>query len=564
MKHFLRFTLYLNIYILTIQFGAGQQLELNIEASPSSKQATIDSLIPQNRFTDLASINQAIDSLSSNLNRIGYINHQFDAVYKSSDSLYTSTVIFGNQYKRITVYYKTTGLNKKQLDKLFPEVTDTYFTIPFITLEQSLQKINALFAKQGRAFAGSQLINISPENNYSLRAELLLDSGAVRTLDRIIVKGYDKFPKSYLKYYGGLKTGKVFNQEAISNQYVAISTLPFVKSIKPPEVLFKEDSTSVYLYLEKRSSNSFDGIIGFSNSEEDSKIIFNGYLDLTLQNNLNFGETLELQYKSDGNQQTNFKVNASLPYLFGTPLGADLELYIFKRDSSFVTIEQKATGHYQLNPKTKIFAGYKYYESNNLLDDAVAGTFIDDYKANFFLGGINYRSPQDRVLFPIKTQWEIGGQIGNRESNVSSEQFKFTFDGFYIFNLNYRNSVFIRNTTQTLISDNYLENELLRFGGINSIRGFDENSINAQLYSVLNTEYRYLVNQGLYVHSIIDVGYVENQLINLKEELLSFGIGLGFVSKAGIFRLNIANGKTQSIPFSFSNTKIHLSLRSNF
>jgi hemolysin activation/secretion protein len=109
-----------------------------------------------------------------------------------------------------------------------------------------------------------------------------------------------------------------------------------------------------------------------------------------------------------------------------------------------------------------------------------------------------------------------------------------------------------------------LVNELFRFGGINSIRGFDENSIDASLFSVINTEYRYQFNDGVYLHSIIDVGYFENQTISLKEKLYSFGFGFGLNTKAGLFRFNVANGNRQNTPFNLSNTKVHISISSKF
>ena len=131
-------------------------------------------------------------------------------------------------------------------------------------------------------------------------------------------------------------------------------------------------------------------------------------------------------------------------------------------------------------------------------------------------------------------------------------------------NLNYKNSIFLQNNTSTLFSDNYLTNELYRFGGINSIRGFDENSIDASFYSVLKTEYRYQFNEGLYIHSIIDVGYFENKTLGIKEKLYSYGIGLGLQTKPGLLKLNIANGNLENQTFKFSNTKIHLILSSRF
>ncbi len=46
--------------------------------------------------------------------------------------------------------------------------------------------------------------------------------------------------------------------------------------------------------------------------------------------------------------------------------------------------------------------------------------------------------------------------------------------------LNSKNSIFIKNQSYYLQSDSYVINELYRFGGINSIRGFNENSLDIE------------------------------------------------------------------------------------
>ncbi|HAH33791.1 MAG TPA: hypothetical protein DCL52_03280, partial [Flavobacteriaceae bacterium] len=121
-----------------------------------------------------------------------------------------------------------------------------------------------------------------------------------------------------------------------------------------------------------------------------------------------------------------------------------------------------------------------------------------------------------------------------------------------------------QNTTNLMTSDTYLTNELFRFGGINSMRGFLENNIDASMFSILNTEYRYLVNQQTYLHSIIDLGYFENEILKQKEKLYSFGFGLGMTTKAGLLKFSIANGNIDGQAFKFSNSKIHLSIASQF
>ncbi|MEP3214963.1 MAG: POTRA domain-containing protein [Gilvibacter sp.] len=539
-------------------------MNLEIELDDAKKNSLIDSILPNKKFANLTTLNREIDSVELRLNYRGYLANRFYEPIKLNDSTYTLKIELAKQYKTVKVVFDPAQLDGKILRDLSDQITADSFTVPFSQIESVLNTISERIARDGFPFASVQLTRFDIDRPSLVYAKLKVEYGKARTISGVEVKGYDKFPKSFVKYYAGIKKGQAFDQKQISKKFDNLSSLGFANSIKAPEVLFRKDSTQVYLYLEKKSNNTFDGILGFANSEEDSKIIFNGYLDLVLSNNLNFGETLAINYKSDGNEQQNFKVRTNLPYLFGSPLGVDLELYLFKRDSSFVSVEQKASAFYQLSPKFQLHGGYLYKESNNLQDEALTNTAIEDLTSNFFLAGISYTDPQGTPLYPFKSKAQLFSRFGNRKANLESQQTYLGLTGFHIFNLNTRNSIYLRTQVETLISDNYVTNELLRFGGINSIRGFEENSIDAQLLAVVSTEYRYLLNNALYAHSIIDAGYFENELTNTKEELVSFGFGLGFLSKAGVFKLNIANGKTQSLPFKFSNTKIHLSLTSKF
>ena len=135
---------------------------------------------------------------------------------------------------------------------------------------------------------------------------------------------------------------------------------------------------------------------------------------------------------------------------------------------------------------------------------------------------------------------------------------------FTIFNLNGQNSLFIGNSTGYLQSDGYFENDLFRFGGINSLRGFNENSIDASLFTVFNTEYRYQFSQALFVNSLLDFGYFENEIFDQQEELYSFGFGLGLNTNSGIIKLNIANGFSQNQDLDIGQTKVHLLFLADF
>jgi hypothetical protein len=568
-KQFLRSVfyifLYLNIYTTFFQYIYSQEFNLIVAAEKPVSNALLDSLNVELVFEDYLSLKKQAEVLTTSLQRFGFLESELINLEKTTDSSFTATYFFGKRYTDIKVYYSAEDFSKKELARISNEVTSEFFTLRFSSLEQSLQKLNNIKTENGNAFARLQLSEITRIEDGSLTAQLQLERGTIRTIDSLIVKGYDKFPKSFLRYYAGVKTGRNFNRAKLITQNEALNSLGFVNSLKPPEALFKEEQTIVYFYLEKRNNNLFDGILGFATNEETNNLEFNGYLNLELNNNLNFGEQLLINYKADGNEQQNFRVRATMPYLFKTPFGTSLELKIFKRDSTFVTTEQMARLTYQVNPTSIVYSGYKGYESSNLLDEQLAGIPVEDYTSRFLLAGIQYIKPQNTGLFPVKTTIEIDGEIGAREQvDRKEDQIRLSFGASNIFNLNFRNSIFLQNTSSILMSDTFLTNELFRFGGITSIRGFDENSIDATAYSVLNTEYRYQFNQGIYIHSIIDLAYFENQIFAMKEKLYSFGIGLGMRTKAGIFKFNIANGNSEDQNFNFSNTKIHLSLTSRF
>ena len=72
-----------------------------------------------------------------------------------------------------------------------------------------------------------------------------------------------------------------------------------------------------------------------------------------------------------------------------------------------------------------------------------------------------------------------------------------------------RNSLNFKIHLEELKSTEYLFNELMRFGGITSIRGFEENSIYAKIMGVLCSEYRYRFSND-YLHTVVDSAYFED------------------------------------------------------
>ncbi len=425
--------------------------------------------------------------------------------------------------------------------------------------------MNALLQQleqSGFAISKLKLENFRLEDTL-LTAHLKEEISAKRSLDDIVVMGYTKFHEGHKKQLKRMYRKRTLNQQTLKELYLDVQKFLFVNQIKPPEILFTKDSTRVFIYLEKARANSFDGYVGF-NTDKDDKVQFTGYLDLLLNNALNSGERLKLYWKNDGNQQQTFDFSAELPYVFNTPFALRGNLNIYKQDSTFQTTKTKFDLGYYLKYNQRIYLGYESVNSNDI--QSVSSMSLNDFKSTFFTSTFEYFDlNREDFLFPEKRKFILKGGVGNRKTSFGdTSQYFAHLNGFNNFYLNEKNIIHLKMDGYYLQSDSYVINELHRFGGINSIRGFQENSLQASFLSGLMLEYRYVLAPSIYVHTITDYAYFQDKASDINKKLLGLGFGLGFITNNGLFNFVYANGSADNQEIKFSNSIVHISFKTNF
>ncbi len=107
-------------------------------------------------------------------------------------------------------------------------------------------------------------------------------------------------------------------------------------------------------------------------------------------------------------------------------------------------------------------------------------------------------------------------------------------------------------------------NELFRFGGWNSLRGFNENSLFADFYAYGGAEYRYLVNPQTYFDVFAQYGILNNPNLASQIKLYSLGFGFKFFIPLGLMSVQISNGSQFGEVFNFKSTKISWGILSRF
>ncbi|RDI12251.1 outer membrane translocation and assembly module TamA [Flavobacterium sp. AG291] len=489
---------------------------------------------------------------------MGYLENNLIERNKINDSLFLYKYVIGTKTRNIHIYTGKLSAETKQL----LELKNDTITLPISDVESFMSGHVAALEKKGYSLSSMQLTDYSSKGN-SLSATLKASTEKKRTLNNIVIEGYTKFPEGIRKNITRQYKGKTFNQENLQRIYNDFSALRFVNQIRYPEILFKQDTTKVYVYLEKAKPNTFDGFIGFSNDDQN-KVIFNGYLDLLLNNVLNTGEKFNLFWKSDGNKQTTFNAALELPYIFRSPIGLKGSLKIFKQDSTFQNTATDINIGYYFSYNSKLFVGLQQTQSVDIQN--LNNSSLSDFNNSFVTSTFDFTDYNlDDFIFPEKTIALIKAGTGKRTSKTgNSDQYFIQANFSHNLYLNKQNLINLKTQDYYLKSNTYIINELFRFGGINSIRGFNENSLQANLLLSLMAEYRYILSPNMYVHSITDYAYFEDETSKTQNNLLGLGFGFGLLTKTGLFNIIYANGSSNNQQIKLSNSIIHISFRTRF
>lgn len=552
------FTPYIYILIfLGINLGVYSQgiKTLIIEGTDSNSNLIIQKIGYEKEISNDSMYEKEIQLFRNKLDQSGFIQHEKISFYEN-DSIYYANFRLNNSVKNIRFRHVDMKTIAKNLGYLLQDSTS--IDIPFNETAEFFDKIIKYYQNIGYPFVEVNVLRIRKELDYLL-ADLSIYSNDERKIDKIVIKGYTNFPRSFLNQSYNIKIGDLFKKDKILALSEHIQTTKFVSEIKKPEVLFTKDTTALYLYLKREKSNFFDGLIGFSTSPETQKIQLYGNVDLKIQNSLNHGEMLQLNWLSTQNQSQTLKLYLETPFLFNTPFTAGYNFGIYKQDTTFVTTTHLLTSDYQLTKNNSVgFLLEAKYSNTTSAQDIESN---NNFSSLFYGASYTYSKPNIHPIFKRKIHLYSHVAQGKRDDIM---QYKIANIFQYLFPISQKQNILLKNTTEILISDIYLENELYRIGGSKSIRGFDENSFIADSFTYLNTEYNYLSGNSSYVSALIDISLLRNKLHDSLLTTYSFGVGFTQQTKIGQLGIQYIIGNTDKNSFSFNNSKLHINISQSF
>ena len=520
---------------------------------------------PRTEFNDSSAAISYLNKLQNNAIKKGYLLASYDSIHfsKAKADVY---FYLGEKYNEIKL---TTRKENIQFLKRKGKLSEKMLThLPFspIELANLLKSVKNTYLDNGYPFVSVALDNQHLENN-SLSANLTIYKGPYLTWSKINIKGDSSISEKYIANLLNIRVGEFFSEKETKKISSRIQQVPFIKEIKPAELLFTKKGVELFLYLETVPISSINGIIGFQPDPVSTRLSVTGELNLKLLNVLKRGELLDIKWQSIRAQTQSLDAHLNYPFLFNTSFGIDGTFNMYKRDTSFLELNAAVGVEYYLSTGSKLKVFYQSISSNILSGGVNNPTYskLGNTKSNNY--GLSIISQQiDYIPNPSRGyKINVQGSVGTRNSQINDTTpiiKSLTYRGVskldFYFPITRRHVIRLANTTEFYAAPNIFQNELFRFGGLLDQRGFNEDELLSTTKSTTKLEYRFLLDKNSHVFAFFDQTWYENNASNYyNDSPFGFGVGFSFSTNFGVFSISYALGKQLSNPIQFSNSKVH-------
>ena len=566
------------IYFLTTSFTLSDNKRLKVSSNP------LKIPIPENADSSYLPIamNRYINAYRLN----GYLEANMDGIKQDSSTFYLE-FYSGPRYKmKVTQLLIDSPIYIPPIQGFSTAIDSTVF------LQQALMVLNHL-EQNGYPFS-----SVKPSfqiTDSMLNVRFTIQCGIKMYFDSIQLEDNQLISPLFLGAYLGMKPNMHYNELAYKAMDRRLQQLPFLSLEHPSQMAFyASGKAKPFVYVKSRPCDQVNAVLGFAPNANNAKLLLTGEMQIKLNNLFRSAKALQLHWRSFKPNTQELKSSINLPYLFASPLGLDFKLNFLKYDSSFSTNQTQIGCQYYTSGLNGFQWFYQRSSTNlNLVDTSEIRLTKRLPNAHSMINqqyGMQWQFTQlDNPLNPLKgLQIEARASLGyktliklptieqltwNGKSIYDSMKLK-TLQGQYALKAELYSPI---NSSQTIklgcyvsqiVSDQIYFNELFREGGLNSLKGFNEQSIFASNFNMLDLEYRKLLSPLSHVKCFVNGAYYEDKNNSLKipvrQTAIGFGLGASLQTSAGLLQIVYALGKTAGEPILIKNGKFHLGINSYF
>ncbi len=576
-----RIKAYFSILLVVFCFTSKAQSSYQLSIINTDSQSVFKKINYKKQFNDQGFILKEINSVHASFISEGFILANVDSLTKDS-TRYTAYITAGKKHKWIKLSY--TKQEQGLVNKLgYSERFLSGQSFKHHELAVFMEKVITYYENNGYPFALAKLDSVSVDNN-TVKAKLVVQKNVFVKLDSVVTIGDGRVSQKFLLRYLGIKNGMPYNEATFKSVSLKLRQLPFVIEKSPPVLRLTDKQNKLFLFLDKKNASQFDGIVGILPSDK-GKTVFTGDVKIRLVNAIfKNGETFDINWRRLQTQTQDLKATVIYPYIAGLPVGADYNIKIYKKDTTFIDISNAFGLNYYCSGLNYMKVFYKQRNANLIATSGLSNITVlpeyadvttKSYGLGLFLEKFDYKfNPRKGLSVTLQ------GSTGNRQirknpkindlayASLNLKSTQYQLEGMMAGYINpFKNHV-LKFSTQfgSVFGNTIYKNELFRIGGLRTLRGFDEESIYASTYVIPTLEYRFLFEKNSNLFLFAEGAWYENNNVSgyTTDTPVGLGAGINFETKAGIFNLSYGLGKQFSNGFDLRTGKIHAGLTALF
>ena len=521
---------------------------------------------------------EIVQLFKTRLQEEGFFLARVDSVVVHSNA--ASTTLYGKRGERAVVHsFHVEGMP----DSLSTdEMVSTRIGRPFEpdVLEADLDRLLVYLEKKGYLLAQIKRPSLTlqqKEGKAGLAIVVAVEADVRYNLAGIVLAGAKKTSTRYVEYLSGLRNGEPVEASMLELQQELMATHMFSQVGVPEVIPLAGQLALIRIPIVEETPGAFDLVLGYQpagTAGGATGLVGNG--NLLLRNLFGRGRTLSLRLYRQPGQISQVRTRFSDPFFANLP---------FRVEAGFEGLQQDSTYNQQ---HWEGIVGYRFLRGveallsvrSEITEPAQAGIGLINGEQAIpntrvvFWGGIVRMDRRDQPLNPsrgflFESRYERGQKTRQAlqvlpEDTTSvrraAQQERWSLLGHWFIPVGTRQVFAVGGEGRILVSDQYDESELFRFGGTTSLRGYEEDRFRGRLVSRLFGEYRYRFERLSYGYLFFDAGYYEQPAFqnkaSLSEWLYGYGIGFQFDSGVGLINTSFALGKGDSP----SQAKVHVGL----
>lgn len=402
----------------------------------------------------------------------------------------------------------------------------------------------------------------------------------------------------FLERVAGIRSGAPFDLQALQLLRSRLSAVNGYAVRVPERLYFSDERFVAGTGIVRARQDQLSALVGLA-TEPGQRPVFTGEVDLSFFDLFGAGVSLRADWRRFRARSQELLAGGEWPYPFGLPFVVAMKIRLDRYDTVYSRFSRGLAFRFPAGTDFRFETGAEITGISRIWLDEDAVRSLRRLPDNpnsrnsvFSLSGEYGRDPAGylpvRGLF-AKVTAGVGSRLLLRDARIESiswtnaagiteniydslarttglrqtqYRFEYRLEGFvpasrwFVIALKAQGTEFR--------SPRVFFSELHRWGGINDLRGFNEQSIFANRFHMISAEFRFMSGQSGYLAPFITgAGYV-NDAFSTSGRAWSTGMVAGIRTPAGILKLAWALGTTAGEPLKLNAARIHAGLSNAF